>query len=190
MQHERLPLYTSEVDGGRVCKKVKVEELDDSSQEDTKKVKLTASQEIVTELLHDNSIDVHDEVPLDDGLCPGGDEDGPVQQLVGVFGALVAQGDKASDSLDILISNISSDLLAEVVIANMRHLPTACCKIEKEEETTLIRDQPIIPAVSFASDILSLSNTLSSILNAQRSIQETPVFHLLSLMSIFCQHVH
>ncbi|KMZ75469.1 putative Symplekin [Zostera marina] len=176
-QHERLPLYTSEVDGGRVCKKVKVEELDDSSQEDTKKVKLTASQEIVTELLHDNSIDVHDEVPLDDGLCPGGDEDGPVQQLVGVFGALVAQGDKASDSLDILISNISSDLLAEVVIANMRHLPTACCKIEKEEESTLIRDQPIIPAVSFASDILSLSNTLSSILNAQRSIQETPVLY-------------
>eukprot|EP01018_Ginkgo_biloba_P004266 Gb_23976 [translate_table: standard] len=48
----------------------------------------------------------------------------PVQQLVAMFGALVAQGDRAVESLEILISRISPDLLAEVVIANMHNLPS------------------------------------------------------------------
>ncbi|TYI44853.1 hypothetical protein ES332_A01G267400v1 [Gossypium tomentosum] len=51
---------------------------------------------------------------------------GPVQQLVGMFGALVAQGEKAVGSLGILISNISADLLAE--------------KTEGEEEVDVVAD--------------------------------------------------
>ncbi|RAL39263.1 hypothetical protein DM860_002796 [Cuscuta australis] len=46
-----------------------------------------------------------------------------VKQLVAMFGALVAKGEKAMPSLEILISSISSDLLAEVVMANMRNVP-------------------------------------------------------------------
>ncbi|XP_024011514.1 uncharacterized protein LOC18017266 isoform X2 [Eutrema salsugineum] len=48
---------------------------------------------------------------------------GPVQQLVAMFGALVAQGEKAIGSLEILISSISADLLADVVMANMQNIP-------------------------------------------------------------------
>ncbi|KAK6943128.1 Symplekin/Pta1, N-terminal [Dillenia turbinata] len=59
---------------------------------------------------------------------------GPVQQLVAMFGALVAQGEKATESLQILISSISVDLLAEVVIANMRHLPPSRPESEEDEE--------------------------------------------------------
>ncbi|RVW84899.1 hypothetical protein CK203_039499 [Vitis vinifera] len=67
-----------------------------------------------------------------------GDEDtGPVQQLVAMFGALVAQGEKAVGSLGILISSISTDLLAEVVMANMRHIPPERPKDEGEEESLL-----------------------------------------------------
>ncbi|RRT48002.1 hypothetical protein B296_00052218 [Ensete ventricosum] len=58
---------------------------------------------------------------------------GPVQQLVAMFGALVAQGEKAAGSLEILISSISSDLLAEVVMANMQHLPPTCPKTDKDD---------------------------------------------------------
>lgn len=47
---------------------------------------------------------------------------GPVQQLVAMFGALVAQGEKAIGSLEILISSISADLLADVVMANMHNI--------------------------------------------------------------------
>ena len=67
-----------------------------------------------------------------------GDEDtGPVQQLVAMFGALVAQGERAVGSLGILISSISTDLLAEVVMANMRHIPPERPKDEGEEESLL-----------------------------------------------------
>ncbi|KAK4742576.1 hypothetical protein SAY87_000577 [Trapa incisa] len=53
----------------------------------------------------------------------GGDSSA-AQQLVATFAALVAQGEKATALLEILISSISADLLAEVVMYNMCHLPT------------------------------------------------------------------
>lgn len=61
-------------------------------------------------------------------------DSGPVQQLVTMFAALVAQGEKAATSLEILISSISADLLAEVVMANIRNLPLTRPKSEGEEE--------------------------------------------------------
>ncbi|GAB2222668.1 hypothetical protein Droror1_Dr00016789 [Drosera rotundifolia] len=75
--------------------------------------------------------------PVQQGPREGGDSE-PEQQLVAVFGALVAQGEKAVGSLDILISSISADLLAEVVIANMRNLPSIGPK--SEEPKTLSSD--------------------------------------------------
>uniref|UniRef100_A0A6N2K7K1 Symplekin C-terminal domain-containing protein n=1 Tax=Salix viminalis TaxID=40686 RepID=A0A6N2K7K1_SALVM len=63
------------------------------------------------------------------------DDNGPVQQLVAMFGALVAQGEKAVGSLEILISSISADLLAEVVMANMRYLPTGHPQPEGDNES-------------------------------------------------------
>lgn len=53
----------------------------------------------------------------------GVSDTGPVQQLVGLFGTLVAQGEKAIGSLEILISSISADLLTDVVMANMHNIP-------------------------------------------------------------------
>ncbi|XP_026414316.1 uncharacterized protein LOC113309995 [Papaver somniferum] len=87
----------------------------------------------------------------------GDGETGTVQQLVAMFGALVAQGDKAAGSLEILLSSISADLLGEVVMANMRRLPS---KFEEDEET-----------MSNMSSLLNVadSNTLAS--------------HLMSLVS-------
>ncbi|KAI3857964.1 hypothetical protein MKX03_006178 [Papaver bracteatum] len=87
----------------------------------------------------------------------GDGETGTVQQLVAMFGALVAQGDKAAGSLEILLSSISADLLGEVVMANMRRLPP---KFEEDEET-----------MSNMSSLLNIadSNTLAS--------------HLMSLVS-------
>ncbi|XP_057489795.1 LOW QUALITY PROTEIN: uncharacterized protein LOC130775695 [Actinidia eriantha] len=69
----------------------------------------------------------------------GDGDNGPVQQLVAMFGGLVAQGEKAIGSLEILISGISADLLAEVVMANMRNLPPDRPKAEGDEEPLLNR---------------------------------------------------
>ncbi|GAA0148756.1 hypothetical protein LIER_08109 [Lithospermum erythrorhizon] len=65
------------------------------------------------------------------------EDNGPAQQLVTMFGALVAQGEKAVGSLEILISSISADLLAEVVMTIMRNLPPNCPKTEDDEEMLL-----------------------------------------------------
>ncbi|KAL2541488.1 HEAT repeat-containing protein [Abeliophyllum distichum] len=74
------------------------------------------------ESVHETS-GIQEGVPSSGPVTSTSDADnGPVQQLVAMFGALVAQGEKAVASLEILISSISADLLAEVVMANMRNL--------------------------------------------------------------------
>ncbi|KAA8517805.1 hypothetical protein F0562_015279 [Nyssa sinensis] len=111
----------------------------------------------------------------------GDGDNGPVQQLVAMFGALVAQGEKAIGSLEILISSISADLLAEVVMANMRHLPPIRPKAEEDEEPLLnMGSHPNIVGgdtqfkrlSSFLTDIFSLSSgfpQMDSMLDPQQS---------------------
>ncbi|CAM0907456.1 unnamed protein product [Alopecurus aequalis] len=48
-----------------------------------------------------------------------------VYQLISMFAPLAAQGDRAAGSLQILSSSIAADLLAEVVMVNMQHLPVS-----------------------------------------------------------------
>ena len=47
----------------------------------------------------------------------------PVEKMIAVIGALLAEGDKGAESLEILVSKIHPDLLADIVITNMKHLP-------------------------------------------------------------------
>ncbi|XP_059305368.1 uncharacterized protein LOC132056978 [Lycium ferocissimum] len=75
-----------------------------------------------------------------------------LQPLVAMFGTLVAQGEKAAASLDILIASISADLLADVVMANMTNLPSNQPKVDGDEEPLL---KPEIE-----SDIRQLSSLL------------------------------
>ncbi|XWS14864.1 hypothetical protein CRYUN_Cryun35bG0045300 [Craigia yunnanensis] len=55
--------------------------------------------------------------PLSDGNLT------PVEQMIAMIGALLAEGERGAESLEILISKIHPDLLADIVITNMRHLP-------------------------------------------------------------------
>ncbi|XP_029129352.1 uncharacterized protein LOC109809450 isoform X2 [Cajanus cajan] len=48
-----------------------------------------------------------------------------VEQMIAVIGALLAEGERGAESLEILISKIHPDLLADIVITNMKHLPKA-----------------------------------------------------------------
>jgi symplekin len=113
------------------------------------------------------------------------DDNGPVQQLVAMFGALVAQGEKAVGSLEILISSISADLLAEVVMANMRYLPTGHPQAEGDDESLL--NMTIVGSdtgakypSSFLTNVLSLSSSFPPIaaqLNAGHSVsKDIPVW--------------
>ncbi|KAH1065466.1 hypothetical protein J1N35_030453 [Gossypium stocksii] len=55
--------------------------------------------------------------PLSDGNLTA------VEQMISTVGALLAEGERGAESLEIIISKIISDLLADIVITNMRHLP-------------------------------------------------------------------
>ncbi|CAA0840736.1 HEAT repeat-containing protein [Striga hermonthica] len=58
------------------------------------------------------------------GISPKLPEDlSPVEQMIAMIGALIAEGERGVESLEILISNIHADLLADIVITNMKHLP-------------------------------------------------------------------
>ncbi|KAK8913542.1 hypothetical protein KSP39_PZI023708 [Platanthera zijinensis] len=109
-------------------------------------------------------------------------DSGPVLQLVGMFGALVAQGKKASEPLEILISSISSDLLAEVVMANMQYLPPSCPKLDDEDESNHLRSCVSgLQSSAPASNTFSLSSAFSVItsqLNSQLLSQDIPAVHI------------
>lgn len=140
----------------------------------------TSNEEIKKESVPMCPSSVHNEVSLNNNAATTEDEEpGPVQQLVGMFGALVAQGNKAAKSLEVLISSISSDLLAEVVIANIRYLPPSCPKINGDEEVVpsvcsvpipVTNKLPPIQPSTVVSDPFSLSSAfplISSLLNIQ-----------------------
>ncbi|XP_022745642.1 uncharacterized protein LOC111295979 isoform X2 [Durio zibethinus] len=108
-----------------------------------------------------------------------GDVDtGPVQQLVAMFGALVAQGEQAVGSLGILISSISADLLADLVMANMGNLPPSHPHTDGDDE--LLENMCIVGSdtqakypPSFLADVVSLSSTfppIASLLNSRQSV--------------------
>ncbi|KAL6520910.1 hypothetical protein OROGR_017479 [Orobanche gracilis] len=101
-------------------------------------------------------------------------DNGAVQQLVAMFGALVAQGEKAVPSLEILISSISADLLAEVVMANIRNLPPKSPKSEDDEELlgNMVNHPDIIGS---DTHIKHLSLLLANILSQSKTfpVEET-----------------
>ncbi|PNY06339.1 symplekin tight junction carboxy-terminal protein, partial [Trifolium pratense] len=129
--------------------------------------------------LDESTANIQDDTPSSVPASSKGDVDnGPVQQLVAMFGALVAQGEKAVASLEILISSISADLLAEVVMANMRYLPPNCPNAEGNDEQ--LHDISIFGShdkakypQSFVAGVMSLSSTfppVASLLDAHRSV--------------------
>ncbi|XP_074592779.1 uncharacterized protein LOC141848631 isoform X2 [Curcuma longa] len=130
----------------------------------SKRIRLSSDmeQDLPEESSKFSADQVEDKLPLVDSVPYKDKSPGPVQQLVAMFGALVSQGEKAAGSLDILTASISSDLLAEVVISNMQHLPPICPNIDKEgSSSSKIVYSSVLPTVqlpSLVSDIRSLSS--------------------------------
>ena len=49
----------------------------------------------------------------------------PVEKMIEMIGALLAEGERGAESLGILISSIESDVMADIIIETMKHLPEA-----------------------------------------------------------------
>lgn len=105
------------------------------------------------------------------GACKMEEDNGPVQQLVAMFSALVAQGEKAAASLEILISSISADLLAEVVIANMRNFPSNRPQMEGDDEQLFGRGS--CPGMTgSSSEFENLTLLLTNILSQSSAVPQ------------------
>ncbi|XP_011074295.1 symplekin isoform X1 [Sesamum indicum] len=70
-----------------------------------------------TDARQDNVNGISPKLPVSDGDLT------PEEQMIAMIGALIAEGERGLESLEILISNIHPDLLADIVITNMKHLP-------------------------------------------------------------------
>ncbi|KAK2656710.1 hypothetical protein Ddye_009762 [Dipteronia dyeriana] len=143
--------------------------LDEKDDKSGKRAKPTPSvSEESTRELNRNNVVSQDQGSTGSTSNNGNSVSEPVQQLVAMFGVLVAQGEEAVRSLEILISSISADLLAEVVMANMCHLPLSSLQADGDEESVL--DMSIVGSetgakypASFLANVLSLSSSFPPI---------------------------
>jgi symplekin len=97
-----------------------------------------------------------------------------VYQLVSMFAALAAQGDRAAGSLQILSSSIAADLLAEVVMVNMQHLPVSHPEVDQQQSPSA--GQPSgAPSSSLLSACFPLLESLLKRINQNdREVDEAP----------------
>ncbi|XP_022140519.1 uncharacterized protein LOC111010308 isoform X2 [Momordica charantia] len=63
----------------------------------------------------------------------------PAEQMIAMIGALLAEGERGAESLEILISNIHPDLLADIVITNMKNLPKASPPLTRHGDLPVTR---------------------------------------------------
>lgn len=122
----------------------------------------------------------------------GSGDSGPVQQLLDMFGALVAQGEKAVGSLEVLISSFSADMLAEVVMANMCNLPPNLPGAEGDDVSLINMgiaggDSRVKYPQSFIADVLSLKSTfppIAALLDAHQLVSDNILVLFFILISI------
>ncbi|KAI3819069.1 hypothetical protein L1987_12891 [Smallanthus sonchifolius] len=98
-------------------------------------------------------------------------ESGPVQALISMFSSLVAQGQQSAAMLEILISSISPDLLAQVVMANLPNLPPVRPVEDGEKESLNTGSHP--GTAGSVTQVNNLSAYLTDILSKSTSSQLT-----------------
>ncbi|EPS73040.1 hypothetical protein M569_01716, partial [Genlisea aurea] len=91
----------------------------------------------------------------------------PVEQMIAMIGALIAEGERGAESLEILISNMHPDLLADIVITNMKHLPKSPPGLLRYSNSSLNRpSESSTDSGQFASPNGNGSTTLNHLAHA------------------------
>ncbi|KAM4087276.1 hypothetical protein ACJW30_10G166100 [Castanea mollissima] len=92
----------------------------------------------------------------------------PVEQMIAMIGALLAEGERGAESLEILISKIHPDLLADIVITNMKHLPKTTPPLTRLGNLSATRQ---MGSLSSPSQVVSISALTSSVESPDVSAQ-------------------
>ncbi|KAL6839865.1 hypothetical protein ACP4OV_029675 [Aristida adscensionis] len=76
-----------------------------------------------------NYSDIHGDNNANAGHSPDPDilssDVSPVEKMIEMIGALLAEGERGAESLGILVSTVEADVMADIVIETMKHLPEA-----------------------------------------------------------------
>lgn len=126
--------------------------------------------------------------PLDNGLTP-------VEQMIAMIGALLAEGERGAESLEILISQIHPDLLADIVVTNMKHLPKNPPSITRLGSHPVTQSSPVPPAtqnhvLTSSANSTPLPATASSIslqADSKRDVRRVslPIFPIFFFFVLF-----
>lgn len=94
----------------------------------------------------------------------------PAEQMIVMVGALLAEGERGAESLDILISQMQADLLADMVIVNMKYLPKTPSPLYGRLGRTSSSDSTLqaIPSMA-ATAALDTSEMSSQVLSSPTS---------------------
>ncbi|CAL0319275.1 unnamed protein product [Lupinus luteus] len=107
-----------------------------------------------------------------------------VEQMIALIGALLAEGERGAESLEILVSKIHPELLADIVITNMKHLPKTPPPLAGHRNSPETRQ--VVSQVS-QSQFLAASNPINSVQSftdtAQAPIPSTTATASNSLLS-------
>lgn len=99
-----------------------------------------------------------------------GGELSPAEQMIVMIGALLAEGERGAKSLEILITKMHPDMLADIVITNMKHFSKVSPTLTRLGTS---QATPPVGSVSFASQISAPSET-ANFLQSQVPIGQLP----------------
>uniref|UniRef100_A0A0E0I635 Symplekin C-terminal domain-containing protein n=1 Tax=Oryza nivara TaxID=4536 RepID=A0A0E0I635_ORYNI len=172
---ESLPLETTSTDNSN--KRNLIDDIDNAPEDgdrSNKRIRQSHHDQERTENVKNNVELTSADTPSSPSNSASTGNSEAVYQLVSMFAALAAQGDRAAGSLQILSSSIAADLLAEVVMVNMQHLPVSHPEVDQQQSPSA--GQPSgAPSSSLLSACFPLLESLLKRINQNdREVDEAP----------------
>ncbi|XP_074592745.1 uncharacterized protein LOC141848595 [Curcuma longa] len=81
------------------------------------------------------------------------------EKMISMIGALLAEGKRGAESLELLVSNIHADLMADIVIETMKHLPKNLMVVSVWHNNAPLNEE--IPSSSFSSQVVPITTSVS-----------------------------
>lgn len=93
----------------------------------------------------------------------------PVEKMIAMIGALLAEGERGVESLELLISTMQADLLADIVIETMKHLPKNPSTLPDRHSN--LQTNPQRPSSGVSSQIVSTTSATIFVPSSAESSQ-------------------
>ncbi|KAG6527645.1 hypothetical protein ZIOFF_009771 [Zingiber officinale] len=111
----------------------------------------------MTSALPDDNDDGNGDYSSSTSLVDG--DSSAAAKMISMIGALLAEGKRGAESLELLVSNIHADLMADIVIETMKHLPKNLMVVSVWHNNAPLNEE--IPSSSFSSQVVPTTTSVS-----------------------------